>query len=63
MRSLNYEDVKHIFHIVVKNDGRCACCVSDKEYPPQSGISVGFFFFYFIFIIIYINDNEHNCVI
>ena len=39
MRSLNYPEVNHIFHIVVKSDGRAACTISSQDYPTQSGIS------------------------
>jgi hypothetical protein len=40
MRSLNYESVRHIFHVVVKTDGRSACCVSDLDYPQQAALSI-----------------------
>ena len=39
MRSLNYPEVSHIFHVVVKSDGRAACTISSQDYPAQSGIS------------------------
>ncbi|KAH7817660.1 synaptobrevin YKT6 [Monocercomonoides exilis] len=39
MRSLNYPDIQHVFHVVVKSDGRAACTVTDVSYPTQSGIS------------------------
>jgi hypothetical protein len=39
MRSLNYPEINHIFHIVVKTDGRAACAVCDVSYPSQSGLS------------------------
>ncbi|KAA6396624.1 MAG: putative Ykt6 protein [Streblomastix strix] len=38
MRSLEYQEANHNFHIVVKPDGRAACCVADRNYPNQSGL-------------------------
>lgn len=39
MRSLLFEDLSQVIHVVVRTDGRAACTITDKDYPTQSGIS------------------------